>query len=411
MIIKNCEMTCHSHSNMLLRTLGYFTPMCIDTYLKDSIWATIDNKGALIRAKAKDIVQTLQYKNFSASSGCLEKFRKRIIHIFNADETGLFFRTLPDKTLTFKREKCTDGKLSKERLTILHYVNMDGEKKRLLVIEELLRDFDIRMGAKRRKILLFLNNACSPPKDIQLVFLPPNCTSVVQPLDYGIIKNFKAFYRSIMVKNLLSKMEFVDSIKGFTKVINILDAVYFLKTAWQKVTAETIENCFRKTGITREQVKINIENGDDSVKDDLPLSVLSEMLRNYEALGISSKNLDDFINIDIGLIVERDDEPFTVDSVTQEETVHISDDSDAEPDINDQTTPQSYQQAICLLWFLFTNSHKRTPPLAGHILTDPTVSACERFHCSLIDKLTGIAKIVLFFYGPYEGRSPTLQVK
>lgn len=36
-----------------------------------------------------------------------------------ADETGLFFKCLPDKTLTFKNEKCHGGKHSKERLTIL----------------------------------------------------------------------------------------------------------------------------------------------------------------------------------------------------------------------------------------------------------------------------------------------------
>jgi hypothetical protein len=37
--------------------------------------------------------------------------------IYNADETGLFFRTLPTKSLTVKGEKCTGGKMSKERLT------------------------------------------------------------------------------------------------------------------------------------------------------------------------------------------------------------------------------------------------------------------------------------------------------
>jgi len=38
--------------------------------------------------------------------------------IFNAVETGIFFKMTPDKTLKFKREKCGGGKLSKERITI-----------------------------------------------------------------------------------------------------------------------------------------------------------------------------------------------------------------------------------------------------------------------------------------------------
>jgi hypothetical protein len=37
--------------------------------------------------------------------------------IYNADETGIFWRMMPDKTLAFKGEKCSGGKKSKERLT------------------------------------------------------------------------------------------------------------------------------------------------------------------------------------------------------------------------------------------------------------------------------------------------------
>ena len=42
---------------------------------------------------------------------------------------------MPDKTLRVKREKCTGGKLSKERVTVLVGANMSGsEKRKLLVI-------------------------------------------------------------------------------------------------------------------------------------------------------------------------------------------------------------------------------------------------------------------------------------
>ena len=36
-------------------------------------------------------------------------------NVYNGDETGLFFRVLPSKTLTVRGDKCTGGKLSKER--------------------------------------------------------------------------------------------------------------------------------------------------------------------------------------------------------------------------------------------------------------------------------------------------------
>ena len=39
--------------------------------------------------------------------------------IYNCDETGLFYRALPDKTLSIKGQQCQGGKRSKERVTAL----------------------------------------------------------------------------------------------------------------------------------------------------------------------------------------------------------------------------------------------------------------------------------------------------
>ena len=55
--------------------------------------------------------------------------------IFNMDETGIFFKLLPDRTLCFKNEDCHGGKKSKDRLTVAVCANMSGsEKWPLLVI-------------------------------------------------------------------------------------------------------------------------------------------------------------------------------------------------------------------------------------------------------------------------------------
>lgn len=57
--------------------------------------------------------------------------------VFNLDETGLFFRLVPDKTLTFQSEGCSGGKKSKQRVTVLLGANMDGsEKLKPLVIDK-----------------------------------------------------------------------------------------------------------------------------------------------------------------------------------------------------------------------------------------------------------------------------------
>ena len=54
--------------------------------------------------------------------------------IYNADETGLFYKLQPDCTLAFKGEKCSGGKKSKDRLTVLVCASMAGEKVPMLVI-------------------------------------------------------------------------------------------------------------------------------------------------------------------------------------------------------------------------------------------------------------------------------------
>jgi len=48
---------------------------------------------------------------------------------FNADVTGFFFKCLPNKTLTFKNDKCFGGKHSKEQVTLIVCSNMIGTKK------------------------------------------------------------------------------------------------------------------------------------------------------------------------------------------------------------------------------------------------------------------------------------------
>ena len=50
--------------------------------------------------------------------------------VFNMDETGLYYRALPDKSLKIRGESCKGGKRSKERLTVALCCNQLGEFKK-----------------------------------------------------------------------------------------------------------------------------------------------------------------------------------------------------------------------------------------------------------------------------------------
>ncbi|UYV60770.1 TIGD4 [Cordylochernes scorpioides] len=134
-------------------------------WFKQARSAALPVNGPLLSEKAKTLALEFGLKDFTGSGGWIERWKARhgiklrnicgesadvnretmtnwltdvmpnIISnyackdIFNADETGLFWRLLPDKTLHFKGETCTGGKASKERITILLCCNMDGSEK------------------------------------------------------------------------------------------------------------------------------------------------------------------------------------------------------------------------------------------------------------------------------------------
>jgi hypothetical protein len=79
--------------------------------------------------------------------------------------------------------------------------------------------------------------------NIKLVFFPPNATSVLQPMDTGVIKSFKAYFRQFLVLQLIDRQE-----QGLNDKVSILDAIYLIKDAWDTVTPATVSNCFRKAG-------------------------------------------------------------------------------------------------------------------------------------------------------------------
>ena len=134
--------------------------------------------------------------------------------IFNADEFGLFYQALLDKTLHLKSQKCVGGKHSKTRLTGMAAANAVGEKLPMFVIgksarprcfagirnlpcryrsqktswidsalfEEWVRELDRKFLREGRKIALIVDNCPAHPlieglSAIQLVFLPPNTIS------------------------------------------------------------------------------------------------------------------------------------------------------------------------------------------------------------------------------------------
>ena len=213
--------------------------------------------------------------------------------IWNCDETGLFWKALPDKGLAEKKKACKGGKKSKLRVTVLFFVNGEGvskcppsviwksenprcfkrikkadlpvwyySQKKSWMDGELLHTILGKINNKliahhnNRKILLLLDNAgCHPSNivekysNIKVVFLPPNTTSELQPLDLGIIQTFKTYYRKLFMHYIITKIDECSSATEVSSSITILQAIHWIAEAWKNVDSMVINKCFRKSGI------------------------------------------------------------------------------------------------------------------------------------------------------------------
>jgi hypothetical protein len=94
------------------------------------------------------------------------------------------------------------------------------------------------MGAQNRNILLFVDNCAAHPKytsilrNVKVIQYPVNCTSVLQPLDLGVIKCYKQLYRKRLVQTAVCLM---DAGKDTKKKINVLEALHYMNIVFGKL--------------------------------------------------------------------------------------------------------------------------------------------------------------------------------
>lgn len=140
-----------------------------------------------------------------------------------------------------------------------------------------------------REILLFLDNAPVHPVDLKhsnvtIIFFPPNTTSVVQPLDQGIIRAFKAHYRSRLVKRIISRCTIASTPDQVT--ITALDAVHWIAAAWNDVTQSTIVNTFGKAAFQHRHSANPDDDVEDANTDDGSIKKLDALLSHFKITGL-----------------------------------------------------------------------------------------------------------------------------
>ena len=109
--------------------------------------------------------------------------------------------------------------------------------------------------------------------NIELIFLPANTTSHVQPLDQGIIANFKRHYRYLYTMNWLCPA--IEEGETLSK-ISMRPALQYCVKAWGMVTPRTLRS-------VENSVMLILFNQWRRFTTQLPKS-LSNLSRNYAKL-------------------------------------------------------------------------------------------------------------------------------
>ncbi|XP_062854201.1 tigger transposable element-derived protein 7-like [Trichomycterus rosablanca] len=257
----------------------------------------------------------------SANASAVELFRLKLneliktedMHlsqVYNADETGLFWRSLPRNTQAFRNEDSIPvKKIIQDKFSALLGVNATGTHRLKPVVvgksanprclkdctQELpvtyynsknswftgaifedwffnhfipeVRSFQehvLHLHPEDVKAILLLDNAPAHPHanklvsadgKIRAVFLPPNTKSLIQPMDQGLMISCKRYYQRKYLDEVLVVLEDEEDLEEDRRVqrtlnninnYNLKSAIYNFASSWRDVKITTLSNVWKK---------------------------------------------------------------------------------------------------------------------------------------------------------------------
>lgn len=246
--------------------------------------------------------------------------------IYNADECGLFYKMAPDRTVSAHRPQ--GRKKSKDRITVLVCANADGSDKfELMFIGSSLQPrafkkrsgkdygldyyankkawmtgdlfnmwlhrFDVYITSQRRNVVLLIDNCGAHGREsttptlqsVEVVFLPPNTTSRLQPCDAGIIAAMKIRYRTFQMERALDLSE--EEVVSDIYKVDILSAMLALKRIWTALPPSGIFNCWVHTGLVTSLSTQSVQINFSTEAPEALTSTISTLVPTHSRMDIS----------------------------------------------------------------------------------------------------------------------------
>jgi hypothetical protein len=257
--------------------------------------------------------------------------------VYNADETGLYWKLEPSKSLS--NGPLIGTKKPKDRVTIMLACNVTGTHKLPVVFihryknPKCIRNIDKKtlpvwyywnnaswmqrsifqswikcinelMQKQQRNILLLVDNVSSHQleegevlSNIKLHFLPPNTTTHLQPIDQGIIHSFKSNYRKYLCKDRIDAFDRFQEYGTEIHTLNILNAIDWVAESWKDVTNDVIYRCWKRTNILPNKLEI-INNEQQNNSIEIEDEVIIQSLINQIIIDDITVKAKDYIEVD-----------------------------------------------------------------------------------------------------------------
>jgi hypothetical protein len=104
-----------------------------------------------------------------------------------------------------------------------------GNKKVLMTaatMEEWLNLFNAKMIKENINFIFFHDNVPYHPKvtllNVKITWFPANATSVLQPMDMGVIYTFKSHYKRFLMQSLILNVEESDSAYTLARSVSVI---------------------------------------------------------------------------------------------------------------------------------------------------------------------------------------------
>nr|XP_012140925.1 PREDICTED: jerky protein homolog-like [Megachile rotundata] len=285
------------------------------------------SKGWLRNFKARHGIRLLniQAEKQSINAEAGETFKKNLCDfiqeqnysedcIYNADQSSLCWRSLPQKQLS------VDCKTYEDRVTIMVCFNATGshrlplfmigkaqKPKCLKYISSLpiiyktqkngwmntdlfkswyLLDFIPNVkkyqeeSGRKGKVLLILNNVplhslkelnALTDEMFHIRFLPINITSVIQSMNQGIIEKVKRTYRKHLLNSILGEDKQNLDVLHFLKHFALQDCCHIIHKAWNLVTKENLYKEWKKLLYDKQKIEVIDKETNNDIEEILQI--------------------------------------------------------------------------------------------------------------------------------------------